>query len=49
MAYLSVWYWDSLPAIRGWKIISNPRVASVVKILPVLFGPIVYVSSHFLF
>jgi len=38
VAYVSVWYCDSLPAM---KAISSPGVANTVKILPVLFGPVV--------
>jgi len=38
VAYVSVWYYDSLPAM---KTISNPGVAKGVKALPVLFGPVV--------
>ena len=47
VAYVSAWYWDSLP-----RTISNPGVAKGVNIVPVLFGPVMYVysnlsSSHF--
>ncbi|KAF8804825.1 hypothetical protein BYT27DRAFT_7258855 [Phlegmacium glaucopus] len=41
VAYVSVWYWDSLPAISKWETISNPRVAKGVKFLPVIFGPVI--------
>ena len=44
VAYVGVWHWDSLP-----MKISNPRVAKGVKVLPVLFGPIVCVYSSSLF
>jgi len=37
VAYVSVWYFDSLPAMKT----SNPAVAKGVKVLPVLFGPVV--------
>lgn len=43
VAYVSVWYWDSLPAMKT----SNPGVAKGVKVLPVLFGPVVYVYPSF--
>jgi endoplasmic reticulum junction formation protein lunapark len=45
VAYVSVWYCDSLPVMKT----SNPGVAKGVKVLPVLFGPVVYVfipASH---
>lgn len=43
VAYVSVWYFDSLPAVKT----SNFGVAKGVKVLPVLFGPIGYVYPSF--
>ena len=40
-AYVSIWYLDSLPAIKISKF--GVADAKGVKVLPVLFGPVVYV------
>jgi hypothetical protein len=45
VAYVSVWYFDSLPAMGTSKFV----VAKGVKVLPVLFGPVVYVYPSFPF
>ena len=43
VAYVSVWYFDSLPAMKT----SNFVVTKGMKVLPVLFGPILYVYPSF--
>jgi endoplasmic reticulum junction formation protein lunapark len=45
VAYVSVWYWDSLPTMRKW---ANPVVAKGVTTIPVIFGPVVYVYPNLL-
>ena len=39
MAYVGVWYFDSLPSVKTETF----GVAKGVKVVPVLFGPVVYV------
>jgi endoplasmic reticulum junction formation protein lunapark len=46
VAYVGVWYWDSLPAMSKW---TNPAVAKGVKFLPVVFGPVMYVYPNLSF
>ena len=42
-AYVSVWYFDSLPAMKT----SSFGMGKTVKVAPVLFGPVVYVYPSF--
>ena len=39
VAYVGVWYFDSLPSVKTETF----GVAKGVKVVPVLFGPVVYV------
>ena len=44
VAYVSVWYFDSLPSVKT----SSFGVAKRMKVVPVIFGPVVYVYPSFL-
>ena len=44
VAYVSVWYFDSLPSVKT----SSFGVAKRMKVVPVIFGPVVYVHPSFL-
>ena len=43
LAYVGVWYFDSLPSVKTETF----GVAKGVKVIPVLFGPVVYVYPNF--